>query len=67
LDALKTLAKYHSLLIDRVKVEDWRTDIIALLKEGEITPEQVRHELGNELAQEVFAAAEIRVDSSSES
>src|SRR5690349_6208578 len=34
LDALKTLAKYHSLLIDRVRQEDWRTDIVKLLQEG---------------------------------
>lgn len=54
MDALKTLAKFHSLLIDRVKVEDWRTDIIALLKDGKVTPEQVQHELGKPLAQELF-------------
>lgn len=54
LDALKVLAKFHSLLIDRVKVEDWRTDIIALLKDGKVTPEQVQHELGRDLAQELF-------------
>ncbi len=54
MDALKTLAKFHSLLIDRVKVEDWRTDIIALLKDGKVTPEQVQHEIGRDLAKELF-------------
>lgn len=59
LDALKTLAKYHALLIDRVKVDDWRSDIIALLKEGKVTPEQVRQELGSGLAEELFADPEL--------
>jgi hypothetical protein len=54
--ALTTLLKFHGLVVDRVKVEDWRTDIIALLKDGKITPEQVRDELGNELAEELFVS-----------
>jgi phage terminase small subunit len=58
--ALNTLLKFHGLLVDRVKVEDWRTDIISLLKEGKVTPEQVQTELGDELAEELFAASEIR-------
>lgn len=58
--ALNTLLKFHGLLVDRVKVEDWRTDIIALLKEGKVTQEQVRDELGNSLAEELFIASEIR-------
>jgi phage terminase small subunit len=53
LDALKTLAKFHSLLIDRVRQEDWRTDIIKLLQEGAITPEQIEAELGTEIAREL--------------
>ncbi len=59
--ALNTLMKFHGLLVDRVKHEDWRSDIIALLKEGRVTPEQVRDELGNDLAQELFNAGEIRL------
>lgn len=54
LDALKTLAKFHSLLVDRVKVDDWRSDIIALLKEGKVTPEAVLNEVGSDIAQELF-------------
>jgi len=53
LDALKTLAKFHSLLIDRVRQEDWRTDIIKLLQEGKITPAEIEAELGYEIAQEL--------------
>lgn len=57
LDALKTLAKFHSLLVDRVKVDDWRSDIIALLKEGKVTPEAVLNEVGAEIAQELLNAS----------
>jgi len=63
LDALKTLAKFHMLLVDRVRQEDWRTDVIALLRDGKLTPEQVKHELGTELAQELFAAVGLPVTS----
>lgn len=56
LDALKTLAKFHSLLIDRVRTEDWRTDIIKLLHEGAITPDQLEAELGTEIARELITA-----------
>ncbi len=58
--ALNTLLKFHGLLVDRVKVDDWRSDIIALLKDGKVTPEQVQHELGIELAQELFNAVGIQ-------
>ena len=53
LDALKTLAKFHSLLIDRVKVDDWRSDVIALLRDGLVTIDAVREEFGSDIAQEL--------------
>lgn len=53
LKALELLAKYHDL-VNRVKVDDWRTDIIALLRDGKITREQVEAELGKSLATELF-------------
>lgn len=59
LDALKTLAKFHSLLIDRVRQEDWRTDVIKLLREGMITPEQLEAELGTEIARELVTAVQL--------
>lgn len=59
--ALNTLMKFHGLLVDRVKHEDWRTDIIALLREGRVTPEQVRDELGTELAQELFISSGVSI------
>lgn len=62
--ALNTLMKFHGLLIDRVKVDDWRSDIIRLLESGKITPEQVQEELGNELAQELLIRSGLPVPSS---
>ena len=61
LDALKTLAKFHSLLIDRVRQEDWRTDVIKLLREGMITPEQLEAELGTEIARELVTAVSLPI------
>lgn len=52
--ALTTLLKFHGLLVDRVRNEDWRTDIIALIKDGKITLEQVRNEFGDDIAQEII-------------
>lgn len=60
LKALELLAKYHDL-VNRVKVEDWRSEIVGLLKEGKVTPDQVKQELGYELAQELFNAVGISV------
>lgn len=54
--ALNTLAKYHDLT-NKVIVEDWRTEIIALLKDGKAQPEEVQEEFGIDIAQELFIAA----------
>lgn len=59
--ALNTLMKFHGLLVDRVKHEDWRTDIIALLKEGKVTPDEVRSELGDEIAKELFITSGVSI------
>lgn len=61
LDALKTLAKFHSLLVDRVKIDDWRSDVIALLRDGKVTPEAVREELGNDIAQELLESIRLSI------
>lgn len=65
LDALNTLAKYHNLT-NRVIVEDWRTEIIALLKEGKINPQEVEEEFGVDVAEELFITAGILVSPSGE-
>jgi phage terminase small subunit len=59
--ALNTLLKFHGLLVDRVKVEDWRSEIIGLLKDGKISPEQVRKELGDGIAEELFNASGLSI------
>lgn len=58
--ALALLSKYHDLT-NRVKVDDWRSELIELLREGKVTPEQVQEELGRDLAQEFFESAGVSV------
>ena len=53
-DALELLGKHHGLFVERVQVQDWRSEIMALLREGKVTPEQVRKELGDDIAQELL-------------
>jgi len=59
--ALVHLGKYHALFTDRLKVEDWRSEIIELLKSGKIKPEQVEEELGDTLATELFESAGVSI------
>jgi hypothetical protein len=49
-----------------IKVEDWRSEVVALLREGKVTPEQVEAELGKSLAQELFNAVGIPVTTTRE-
>jgi phage terminase small subunit len=60
------LGKYHKLFTERVEINVVQDKIIALLKDGSITPEQAREELGQSLAEELFNAAGISVTSSRE-
>ena len=59
--ALVHLGKYHALFTDRLKVEDWRSEIIELLKSGKIKPEQVEEELGGDLAAELYESAGVSI------
>lgn len=61
LDALKTLAKYHKLLTDRVQIDDWRSVAIADIKAGRIAYEVLADAFDDSLAAELFAAAGVRV------
>ena len=56
--ALVQLGKHHGLWVDK-DTADWRKEIIELLKAERITPEQVRAEVGEELASELFESAGI--------
>lgn len=60
--ALGTLAKYHGLLSDRLKVEDWRSEAVEGLRKGEITPDAAIDVFGDELARELFALAGVKHD-----
>ena len=55
------LARHYALFTDRVKIDDWRSEIVELLKEGTIKPEQVIDEFGNDLATELFISAGIPI------
>ncbi len=49
----------HLGLFNRVQVETWQDKVIELLKEGSVTPDDVRNELGDDLATELFKSAGI--------
>lgn len=59
--ALVHLGRYYSLFKDRLLVEEWRSEIIKLLREGAVTPEMVVSELGKDLAHELFRSAGIAI------
>lgn len=60
LKALELLAKYHDL-INKVKVEDWRTQAIADIRAGNIPYEALAEAFDETLATQLFAAAGIPV------
>lgn len=66
LDALKVLAKFHGLVIERLKVDTWETEVIALLKDGVVTQEQVINELGRDAAERLFESIGLSVVNGSE-
>lgn len=64
MDALKTLAKFHALLIDRVKVDDWRSQAIEDIKAGRIEFEALVNHFDRQLAADLFAAAGVPIQTS---
>jgi hypothetical protein len=62
--ALVHLGRHYALFKDRIQVEDWRTEIIQLLREGKVSPEQVMNELGKDLATELFISAGVSIATS---
>ena len=66
MNALNMLARHYALFTDRVKIDDWRSEIVELLKEGTIKPEQVINEFGRDLATELFISAGIPIGQSGE-
>lgn len=59
--ALELLGKHHALFTDRIQVDDWRAEIVRLLRTQQIDPEQVTKDFPSDLAAELFAAAGISV------
>ncbi len=55
--ALELLGKYHALFTERIQIEDWRFEFIQLIREGELEYNDVREELGKDLATELFDSA----------
>lgn len=56
-EALRDLAKKHALFTEKSRVEDWRTDLIDLLRKGEITPEAVLKQLDQTTALDILREA----------
>ena len=57
--ALVHIGKHLGLFKDQVQIETWRDKVIELLKDGSVTPDDVRSELGDDLAVELFKSAGI--------
>jgi len=56
LEALNALAKYHNLT-NKVIVEDWRTEVINLIRSGKVQPQEVQEEFGVDVATELLITA----------
>lgn len=60
LKALELLAKYHDL-INKLRVEDWRSQAIADIKAGRIAYQALAEAFDESLAAQLFAAAGVNV------
>ncbi len=49
-EALRDLGKVHGLFTDKTRVEDWRTDLLAMLKKGDVSPDDILKSLDPETA-----------------
>ena len=59
--ALVHLGRHHVLFSDRLQIDDWRSEIVQLLRDGKLVPQDVIDELGRDLATELFVSAGIAV------
>lgn len=46
-----------------IHIDDWRSELVDLLKAGKVSPDEVIKELGTDLATELFKSAGIRITS----
>lgn len=68
LDALKQLAKVHSLVNNKLVIEDWRTEVIADIKAGKIDYRTLTEVFNDhDLATELFRSAGVPTTSTMES
>lgn len=60
--ALVNVGRHYKLFTDSVKVDDWRTELIELLRQGKITKEEVLNEFRDspDLAKELFESIGLR-------
>jgi hypothetical protein len=63
---LTKLGQHLGLFKEQVQIETWQDKVIGLLRDGKVTPDDVRDELGDDLATELFAAAGIPATIASE-
>lgn len=62
MDALKTLARYHNLLVNRIQVDDWRTKAIEDIKAGHLDYRSMVAAFQDEsLVKRLFAEAGVSV------
>jgi hypothetical protein len=52
--ALALMGKHHALFTDKVQVQDWRSELVELVKSGKISLQELRQEMGDELAKELI-------------
>lgn len=65
LDALQTLAKFHNLT-NTVRIEDWRTELLALIRDNKVQRQEVETEFGYDVAEELFITAGVLSSTSRE-
>lgn len=61
LRALELLGKHHALFTDKMKIEDWRSDAIAIIKSGQVSYEEMVERFDDSLARELFMLAEVPI------
>lgn len=66
--ALVNVGRHHKLFNDSVKVDDWRTELIELFKQGKITKEDLLNEFADtpDIAKELFESIGLRAIESRE-
>lgn len=67
LKALELIGRHLAMFTDKVRVESWEDEIVALVKAGKITVDDVRAEIGHELAEDLFKRTGLSVSINRES